>query len=127
MGGIDGQIVRLTLPALVVSNNLYRVDRPSIPVRLDGGVLGVYMITATRWRDYIRLMLVALRGTWKDDEMVNAVEAREVRLAPRRGKGRLLASIDGELTHLKAPVGITIEPRALNLITGPGLPVAGVS
>ncbi len=99
IGEVDGQLMRLKLSALAVSNNAYRADKPRLPDRLDGGVLGVYMLRATRWRDYVRLAMAALRGTWKDDEMIEATEARQVRLrAKRKAKGaKVLASIDGEL------------------------------
>lgn len=116
-GEVDGQPVNLSLPAFAVSNNVYRDDRPSIPARLDGGELGVYMISAERPRDYLRMILAALRGTWKNDAMVEARHASHVKLERRRGKkGRLLASVDGELVYLTSPVDITIEPGALLLI-----------
>jgi len=120
-GKVDGQPVNLTLPAFAVSNNVYRDDRPSIPARLDGGELGVYMISARQVRDYVRMVLAALRGTWKDDAMVEARHASHVRVEPRRRKtgGRLLASVDGELVYLSAPVDITIAPQALQLIMPP--------
>lgn len=117
IGMVDGQLVKLKLPALSVSNNIFRDDRPAIADRLDGGTLGVYMITARRWRDYLRLMLAALRGTWKDDDMVDARPAQTVRIETRRFAGqKILASIDGELTYLEAPVELVIDPGALRMV-----------
>ncbi|MFT3987021.1 diacylglycerol/lipid kinase family protein [Aestuariivirga sp.] len=63
----EGTLSRLRIPALAISNNVYRSDKPGIPVRLDGGVLGIYAVSAKRWRDYIRIALATLRGTWKEE------------------------------------------------------------
>ena len=114
----SGVFTRLRIPALAISNNIYRSDRPGIPVRLDGGMLGVYAVSAWRWRDYVRIALATLRGTWKEDDMVEARATKAIRLMPmrRRGGGKIQASVDGELEFLDFPIEIANEPGALRMI-----------
>ena len=121
VGEFDGRLIRLKLTALFVSNNLYRIDRPRIPVQMDGGELGIYMVKAWRWRDYVRLVLAALRGTWQDDAMVDVQAVKALRLNVRRkaSHGKQLASIDGELAYLESPIDIVSDHLALRLVMPP--------
>jgi diacylglycerol kinase family enzyme len=116
MAEIDGAVRKLRIPALSVSNNLYRDDTPPVTQRLDGGVLGVYIITATRFREYVRLIYATWRGRWRKDVMVEAFPARRVKLSAKRHRAKVLCSIDGELTYLRSPVEIEIEPKALQML-----------
>lgn len=118
IGVLDGSVVRLRLPALAISNNLYRDDRPAVPAGLEGGELGVYQVRAARWHQYVRLAFAALKGTWRHEDTVKAQPAQHVRLEFKRRlrKPRMLASIDGELAYLTSPVDITIEPGVLRMV-----------
>lgn len=118
IGVVDGSVVRLRLPALAISNNLYRDDRLAVPAGLEGGELGVYQVRAARWHQYFRLAFAALKGTWRHEDTVNAQPAQHVRLVFKRRlrKPRMLASIDGELIYLTSPVDITIEPGVLRMV-----------
>lgn len=118
IGSFDGKYSRLRAPMLAVSNNISTSARPGVPARLDGGELGVYALRATHWMQYVRLAFAALRGRWKEDELVEVSTAHRVRLTPfkKRQRAKMLASVDGELRYFKAPINIEIQPLAINLV-----------
>lgn len=105
--------------AILVSNNLYAPDRPMLPECLDGGVLGVYTIFTRGIVDYIRIAIDFLRGDWKQGEAVKekphgalTLKTRGRRFSRNR-PAKLLATVDGELTYLSAPMKFAINPRSL--------------
>lgn len=118
VGEVGGKLMPFKVPALMISNNPYRADKPRLPERLDGGLLGIYLVKARRWPDYGRLVIRALRGTWKDDAMVEVMEAADIRLRARRkgSDAKVLASVDGELVYLASPIEIASLPQALKLV-----------
>lgn len=118
VGEVGGKLLPFKVPALMISNNPYRADKPRLPERLDGGMLGIYLVKATRWPDYGRLVIRALRGTWKDDAMVEVMEAADIRMRARRkgSDAKVLSSIDGELVYLTSPIEVASLPQALKLV-----------
>lgn len=113
---MNGLVEKIKVPALAVSNNIYADDRIAVSKQLDGGVLGVYRLTASHWKEYLRLVVSALRGHWQDARLVDAASTRQIRLAARRHKGKLLATVDGELVYLESPVNIRTEPKSLRML-----------
>lgn len=105
--------------AVLVSNNLYAPDRPMLPGRLDGGVLGVYSIFTRGIIDYVRIAIDFLHGDWKQGEAVKEKPHSALTLKPRGRRfsrhrpAKLLATVDGELTYLAAPAQFKITPRSL--------------
>ncbi|HRX36076.1 MAG TPA: diacylglycerol kinase family protein [Aestuariivirga sp.] len=113
---MNGKVERIKVQAIAISNNLFRDEQIAVSGRLDGGVLGVYRFTARHWKDYLRIVVSALRGTWKHSDHVETGQAGHVRLAARQHKGKLLATVDGELVYLTSPIDIRIVPRSLRML-----------
>lgn len=112
---VNGQMTTITTPLLVISNNAWR-DRPLPLVResLDRGELVVHVAkVTTRW-GLLRLAFQALVGTWRDGQLLETFSAEEVRVISR--KRRMIVSLDGEVTVLRAPLIFRLRPKALRVL-----------
>jgi diacylglycerol kinase family enzyme len=117
--------VRVSSPMIIVSNNLLGATKDvSLQERLDGGVLGLYVLNDASLRTVFRLVRsYFLRRTRPD----TAIEGRSttsltIKRRPRRfsqvkkKRKALLSSIDGEVVLLRNPVHIEIMPKALKVL-----------
>lgn len=116
---IDGKPFDLETPALAVSNNLYGPGHLPYADDIDGGVLGVYALTSSHWRDIAQATADATLGNWHSNPQINIFSAREVTVR-RRHRRVLTVSIDGELKRVGGPLHIEIKPGALNVILPAG-------
>ncbi|KRA50487.1 diacylglycerol/lipid kinase family protein [Devosia sp. Root635] len=90
-------------------------------VRLDGGVLGVYVAAAVSTSELLKLSADVFLGTWRASPMVSEKEAAEVTLHfPKRKRGAH-AVIDGELIKLDRSVTLKVHPTALKVILPGGM------
>jgi diacylglycerol kinase family enzyme len=114
---LNGEVLDLDTPALIVSNNVYGRDHLPYADRLDQGVLGIYACTSTRPADLALLSLEALLGRWHDNGCVTVLTAKSVSIERRRARKKTVtATLDGELTSLPTPVTATIRPGALTVL-----------
>ena len=117
---LDGRLLEVKAPALLVSNNVYENSAWLKQAALDEGVLGIYMVKPMSGLAYLRLALDLLRGRWRDNLNVREDRARTVTIERRRRFGRraksLRATIDGELRLLPLPLTITSAPAALDVL-----------
>lgn len=120
---LDGRVLEVKAPALLVSNNVYENSAWLKQAALDEGVLGIYMVKPMSGLSYLRLALDLLRGRWRDNLNVNEERARTVTIERRRRFGRraksIRATLDGELRLLPLPLTITSQPAALDVLVPP--------
>lgn len=124
----DGEVRRVKTPLLILSNNpLGRSDKASLPVSLEGGVVGLYAIDRLSLGKVIRLGLDYLANRIDRNPAVDARTAGKVTVArasrrllrrKRKPKG-LLASMDGEVLVIESPVTVSIKPRSLRVLAMP--------
>jgi diacylglycerol kinase family enzyme len=98
-----------------ISNNLYGEGHLPYADRPDGGVLGVYLTSASRRHHLLLLCLTAALGRWRTSEQVEIHQTGTVvlKIESRR---RQRCVIDGELQPLKPETEIRIHPRALRVL-----------
>lgn len=114
-----GQTQRVKTPMLAVSNNpLGNEANPSLPVSLDGGTLGIYMLEQFSLSALLRLALDYLAGRIDANPAVNSDTAADVKISrrSRRGEKALQASMDGEVLLLESPVHVRIKPKSLKVL-----------
>jgi diacylglycerol kinase family enzyme len=126
---LDGEITRVSSPMVVVTNNPIGSDKHwSVQHRLDGGVLGYYMLSEISFRALWRLARGYLRNRLHDDDIIEnrVVRTLKLRRRPRRDTSRLglikrrkgiLASLDGEVVVLDNPVSVRVRPKSLKMLT----------
>ncbi len=121
----DGEVRRVKTPLLIISNNpLGRNDKPSLPVSLETGVVGLYAIERFSLGTVIRLGLDYLGNRIGRSPVVDARTAGQVvvarasrRLLRRKRKAKgLLASMDGEVLVIDSPVTVKVKPKALRVL-----------
>jgi YegS/Rv2252/BmrU family lipid kinase len=103
-------------PFIFVGNNEYLMERLDIGarVRLNEGVLSVYVMNRTgRW-GLIRLALRALLGRLREEKDFLALLAKEVKIATRHK--RLRVALDGEVELMHAPLHYRSRPGALRVM-----------
>ena len=114
---IDTRRQRLRSPAVVVSNNLFGQGHLPYPDKLDDGVLGIYVLNTFRKRDIFRLASGLLTADWEASPYVDVQTAEKLDIASLTSgwthRRKILASIDGELEYVTAPLHIEIWPKAL--------------
>jgi len=124
---IDGRVVEVKAPAILMSNNLYEDSAWLKQAALDEGVLGIYIVRPMAPLAYLKLALDLLRGRWRANLNVEEERGRSVTLHARRRFGRrakgIRATIDGELVLLPLPITISSEPGVLKVLAPP--PAAG--
>ncbi len=115
---IDNVHHPISTTAFFISNNPYGPGRLPYQDKLDGGELGIYILTSSRWADVLRLTKNFMAGTWHDDPNVEIHSAQVLKVA-RRGWNRhkrIIASVDGEILKLPLPVEVAIRPLALKVL-----------
>jgi diacylglycerol kinase family enzyme len=115
---LDGDPRLLSTSALAISNNVYGDNHLPYADRPDGGVLGIYAATSTRWADLAEIGAALVLGGWKNHPKIIVETARQVRIRPlQRHHGRgLLASIDGETKRFHGDIEIAIQPKSLKVL-----------
>ena len=114
---IDGQHVVVEALAVLIGNNRYDIANipPGGRVRLDGGELGVYVISETRHFAYVRVVTRLLMGRLLSERNVDCRVAKRVELEAV-GSGEIPVAIDGEPVELAAPLIVETKPGALRVM-----------
>ncbi len=118
---LDGLGQRVRSPAVLVSNNMFGEGHVPYQDKLDEGVLGMYVVNTFRKRDIFRLAGGLLTATWQASPHVDIQNGRKVEIRSLRsgwtGRRKILASVDGELEYVKAPLRIEILPASLVVLS----------
>jgi diacylglycerol kinase family enzyme len=114
--GTPRGLERRTTSGISVSNNPLAEGHIPHADKVDGGVLGVYVVEPMGTLKMARFCLSVLLGNWKGHPEVSETEVRRVRLQFPRRKRSAQAVIDGELVPLEAEVDIIIHPGALKVV-----------
>lgn len=114
-GGTTTQSVRT--PFLFIGNNEYQVGGPGLGARssLAGGRLFAYLAPRLRPRDLPKLLAWALLGRAAAHGALESFAEPEFHVETPRHR-RLRVALDGEVTHLDAPLRYRVLPRALKVI-----------
>lgn len=102
--------------AISVSNNLLGEGHMPYAERVNGGVLGVYVVRPMPAADAARLVFSLLFGTWKHHPLVSERQVEQVTLSFPRRKKSAKAVIDGELIPLEQKVELKLHHGALQVI-----------
>ncbi|MEW5726980.1 MAG: lipid kinase MamU [Pseudomonadota bacterium] len=115
---VGGESTSIHTPMLIISNNAWREEVPPLSRQaLDRGELVVHVAKAsTRW-DVVKLAFNALLGRWKTNRLLRTLTAEEVRVTSRHG--RMVVSLDGEVTALRTPLVFRLRPKALRVLMPP--------
>lgn len=114
---VDDETAVLRVPSLTVTSNLLddTAGRLFARRRLDGGELGIYIVTRMTLGDVARLAVRFMRGAWRRDPVM--IERRADHLEIRtRTRRRLRVMNDGEVMLMEAPLHYRIRPRALRVL-----------
>jgi diacylglycerol kinase family enzyme len=114
---VDGRRERRRVLICLVSNNDYRSDRPGDlgrRVRLDEGLLRVYVIEAMRRGALVGLLARAAVGRITAAE--GWVERAAATLCVESRRRRVHAAIDGEPVVLRPPLEFELRPSALRVL-----------
>lgn len=118
---IDGQAFNLVTPALAITNNLLGTGHLPYADDIDGGVLGVYALASTHWRDIAQATADAALGNWHANPQIKIFSATEVAVKRAGASRPMMAAVDGELREFHGTVVAKIAPEALNVLA-PSLP-----
>lgn len=113
-GGVTSSLVT---PIVVISNNAWaETPLPLPPSRqtLDRGELMVHVAKTTSRLGLIWLALNALLGRWRVNRLLTVFSADQVVVTGR--KSRMMLSLDGEVTVLRAPLVFRSHPRSLRVL-----------
>lgn len=102
--------------AISVSNNLLGEGHIPYAERVNGGVMGVYVVKPMPAADAARLVFSLLFGTWKHHPLVSERQVEQVTLSFPRRKKSAKAVIDGELIPLDQRVELKLHHGALQVI-----------
>lgn len=111
----NGRLTTVSTPLLVISNNAWP-EQP-LPLKreaLDGGELVVHVAKVGSRLGLLWLALRALMGAWRNHRLLDTFRADEVRVISR--KGRVMVSLDGEVTVLRSPLIFKVRPKALKIL-----------
>lgn len=119
----NGESWCIETPALIVSNNLYDAGLPPLPLHLDQGILGVYILASAGWTDLLSLSKDIALGQWQRNAAMDVRELTRIAIsrAARRAKP-LTVSIDGELDKIKGELDIAIQPKSLKVLKPRAVP-----
>jgi len=120
---VNGVQKTVTTPILVISNNAWHDQRPPLTREaLDRGELVVHVARFSSRLGLAWLALRAVLGVWHAKSLLETFKADEVRVISR--KGRVMVSLDGEVTVLRSPLAFRLRPRALSVLmpASPTLP-----
>jgi diacylglycerol kinase family enzyme len=108
---------RLHSRTVVVTSNLLDTSFGPLPrrVRLDGGVLGIYAVRKTSFREFARLLTRLMLGSWHADDAVLTTAANQASLAIP-GHNTITVMLDGEIRRLKTPLRFSIKPEAVAML-----------
>jgi diacylglycerol kinase family enzyme len=114
---LDENRISVVSPAILVSNNRLGEGHAPYPDRLDEGLLALHVVNSFRRRDIVVLAGSLLAANWQasahvDIQTGKKIEIRSLKSGWRR-RSRILASIDGELEEVRAPLRLEILPGAL--------------
>jgi diacylglycerol kinase family enzyme len=112
----DDRPLSRNTPFVFVGNNLYDMRLLSLGgrLRLDGGVLGLYVANRSGRLALLQLMLRAAIGRLEQTQDFEILPAKYLRIDTR--KHALRVALDGELHVLTPPLEYRILPRALKVI-----------
>ncbi len=113
-GGITSSLVT---PIVVISNNAWAETPLHLPPSrhiLDRGELMVHVAKTTSRLGLIWLALNALLGRWRVNRLLTVFSADQVVVTGR--KSRMMLSLDGEVTVLRAPLVFRCHPRSLRVL-----------
>ena len=113
----EEKAIDLTTPALVVSNNVFGPNHLPYADEIDRGVLGIYICTAYRPTDVLKVTLEALLGSWEARGRVKILTAKSTTVERRGRRHRITATVDGELQTFEGPIEMSIRPGALLVLT----------
>lgn len=99
-----------------VTNNLFGEGHLPYADSPDGGVLGVYVTTASRKRDLFRFALNMVRGRWKTNDQVEIHQTENLEIELHSPHRKFRCVIDGELRPLETRTNIRIHRRALKVL-----------
>jgi diacylglycerol kinase family enzyme len=120
LASVDGTLRAFKCPALVVTNNLYGKGHMPFQDRLDGGVLGLYVVKTVALVPALSMVKDMASGNWQDSPYVDTDSATviEIRKFSSRFQRRSMAtiSVDGELETYDLPIKIEIRPKVLRLL-----------
>lgn len=118
---LNGIERRVTSPAILVSNNRFGEGHVPYQDRLDEGVLAIYVVNTFRKRDIFRLAGGLLTATWLASPHVDVQTGQKLEIRSLKsgwtGRRKILASVDGELEYVKAPLRIEILPASLVVLS----------
>jgi diacylglycerol kinase family enzyme len=118
---LDGMELRLTSPAVLVSNNLFGEGHVPYQDKLDDGILGMYVVNTFQKGDIFRLAGGLLTANWQASPHVDIRTARKLEIRSLKSgwaeRRKILASVDGELEYIKAPLRIEILPTSLVVLS----------
>ncbi|WP_413207196.1 diacylglycerol/lipid kinase family protein [Rhodospirillum sp. A1_3_36] len=116
----DGEVFRVRVHALGVSNNLYN-DTPGPALsrdRINGGRLGLYIAGHRGHLGLLKQLAGLLFGRWKTDRNLVVREPESLSIHGKRA--RIHLTIDGEPMLETAPLVFTLEPSALLVLAASG-------
>lgn len=114
---INGDTTSVTTPIVVISNNAWaETPLPLPPSRasLDRGELMVHVAKTTSRSGLLWLALNALLGRWRVNRLLQIFSAEQVVVTGR--KSRMMLSLDGEVTVLRAPLVFRTHPKSLRVL-----------
>jgi diacylglycerol kinase family enzyme len=120
----DGPPRRVKTPVLVVSNNpLGAPTNERLPVSLQDGVLGLYVLEHFSLPKLLHLALDYLANRVTANPAVTAetvshvtIRKRRSRFEHKRRRRSLQAAMDGEMVLMESPVRIRIRPISLRVL-----------
>jgi YegS/Rv2252/BmrU family lipid kinase len=113
----DGKTISRRCPLVLVSNNEYKLEPGNLTgrKRLDGGLLGIYLL---RDEGRLGLLRIALHSLWFKLEEAESFEndtAASVIISTRQK--RIRVALDGEVWKLAAPLRYLSMPGGLRVMT----------
>jgi YegS/Rv2252/BmrU family lipid kinase len=113
---VEGRQLTRTTPFLFVGNNEYQIAGFKIGsrVRLDAGLLGLYLTPRTSRAGLIHHALRALFGRLNQARDFEAFTVKEARIETHRH--RVLVAWDGEIGWMETPLHYRTRPGALRVL-----------
>ncbi len=109
---VDDETTEVATPALVVTNNPWRDNRPPFHrVALAGDLLEVHVVRCATRLSLIWLAINALIGHWRIARLLASYRAETLRVVNRHR--RVMLSLDGEVTVMHLPLIFRKRPKAL--------------
>ncbi|MBA8878400.1 diacylglycerol/lipid kinase family protein [Phyllobacterium myrsinacearum] len=113
---IDGAPTERSVSAISISNNPYGQSMLPIADIVNRGELGVYIAERLSPLSVTKLAATVLMGSWRKNNDVNEILAKEVDLHFPHLHRRAKATIDGELIPLERDVTIKIHAGELKVL-----------